>query len=1315
MKISYPEKDGTGQDLKFNNHFGKYLINHLNTWHGGVHIEGKNKSIQAIADGKIIAYRFSERNELLEKIESTTANKEEDNNETEEKNYKYANSFILIQHDIKLVKDTIENQGTDNETTKSEHKYVTFYSIYNHLMPIKEIETNTELNIPDFIGKKETQVTGKGGYEYKVQGLKARILRDNGKVNVGITGVKLIIPFGKRVTKRKGEDGKIIKKDKYIAVSYLSDEGVFYDDIFIFKSSKFIKDYPNTNEYEIVTSTEDTVKWTGKQPKTGARLRHIANDKGVIIDIIPNGEKVIIKEEKGNWRSIEGYEGYTHKINLKTTTFFDDSKATRKDITACNIPIKAGQHIGYTGFLESELSTGYTACQVDVFMVKGAKDFLDNTFGAGTGEKHFIKLPQGTILRKRIKAKVVLNKNLPVTIIDLQGIYAKIKVIDKIEKTITVKGNIWTADTNSNDGTKKGYNSTRGYHILNFTNVNKIFYGLLTQGKSSLIYVSGEGTLKRTVEFIPTEAGKEYWVELKDLSPNVTDIEKKITKTVPKSLSAFESFCSYFIDVEKTELITKTVCVPKKLPFKIGEKNRLTKQIRSAYIIIPNKITDFAEPVYNGEGVIVDLRKTNEKTANNKTYIQVTCSYSLGTVMFKQKGWIEKPDKNKLKKEVFSAYNWGKFGFKPPLEAGTEYMYDIEGLRDSKKTESDFINKLWSKLDSTNDNIIDVFEIDAAYKTLETQNQIAKMVCNHKTEWSYKPQEIADEVSVLYDYLISKQKPEVKSELETIKQKKLKGIKGQVEKLMWWDEAKENDKKYKPPVKEEDKTKTSSTKRLSMLPEGEQVEQKTPPTPIKDTPQKDIVPLDNKTTAPKPDAKPTGGSLPTETKVEEKEEPPKRMFPSTNMVYHFHPIAWIEQMKLIYGDGGTDECPSLVWGKKVSCEFRKRVIQISKRLECDPNHLMGAMALETGGKFNPKVDNGLVKDADGIGYIGLIQMGNDAITDLNRDYFIHRAKIKKKDLRAMSAVEQLCYVEYYLAKHKGKLKTLADFYLAILLPYDVGKGGEKDHVVFDSSLLLNYYPNGKVKKDLNWVRNKGYAANPTFFKEKTDSKGNKNGKTYVWEIAEAIQEWYNKGIPETNTSSNCTCNKNCSCGKDCIDLTDKVTWISQFNKSERKNGVMNTGGCWRTSQELLMSAGLSKTSGYKTDMIITALEDNKHTSLSLTKRVKEGVEYIDTELEKGNPVLVGLNHTINYRHNGKIINVDSDLGDPGTTDHYIVIVGRGCENDKIYYRFYEVGTSWAHHGQSSSNKLLLGDDFSLKGTPAHSTSKNYTVSQVRKN
>jgi hypothetical protein len=103
-------------------------------------------------------------------------------------------------------------------------------------------------------------------------------------------------------------------------------------------------------------------------------------------------------------------------------------------------------------------------------------------------------------------------------------------------------------------------------------------------------------------------------------------------------------------------------------------------------------------------------------------------------------------------------------------------------------------------------------------------------------------------------------------------------------------------------------------------------------------------------------------------------------------------------------------------------------------------------------------------------------------------------------------------------------------------------------------------------------------------------------------------------------------------------------------------------------------------------------------------KAKEGVDYINAELEKGNPVLVGTHYKFGYEGN-------SDK----TTDHYIVIIGKGCENNKVYYRFYEVGTSYPEKGQSLKNRLYLEGNFLLKGKGQHNTSHEYIVSQVRRN
>ncbi|KQT25983.1 hypothetical protein ASG22_04625 [Chryseobacterium sp. Leaf405] len=202
----------------------------------------------------------------------------------------------------------------------------------------------------------------------------------------------------------------------------------------------------------------------------------------------------------------------------------------------------------------------------------------------------------------------------------------------------------------------------------------------------------------------------------------------------------------------------------------------------------------------------------------------------------------------------------------------------------------------------------------------------------------------------------------------------------------------------------------------------------------------------------------------------------------------------------------------LYWGKHFTCQERKKIIEISNRLGCKPDYLTSAMALETGGTFNPAVVNSL-------GYTGLIQIGTTAAADINRRKGTNVTAGKNGNLKNMTKLEQLTYVEYYLEPFKGKLNTLADFYLAILMPVDCGKGDQKNHVVFDKNLELDYNKKGEVIKNTKWVRQRAYEQNPAFFKEGK----NENGRTYVWEIAAEIQKWYDKG--EANAESAFSCQK----------------------------------------------------------------------------------------------------------------------------------------------------------------------------------------------
>jgi hypothetical protein len=122
----------------------------------------------------------------------------------------------------------------------------------------------------------------------------------------------------------------------------------------------------------------------------------------------------------------------------------------------------------------------------------------------------------------------------------------------------------------------------------------------------------------------------------------------------------------------------------------------------------------------------------------------------------------------------------------------------------------------------------------------------------------------------------------------------------------------------------------------------------------------------------------------------------------------------------------------IIFGKKVSPEFKTKIIEIGSRLNIDPNYLMAAMAFETMERFDPNIENPNSKA------FGLIQFTKVAIKDLS----LNSGYVTEGMLRKMSAEGQLDYVEKYFSlwkKRKGKITTLEDVYMAILCPNAIGK------------------------------------------------------------------------------------------------------------------------------------------------------------------------------------------------------------------------------------------------------------------------------------
>lgn len=128
----------------------------------------------------------------------------------------------------------------------------------------------------------------------------------------------------------------------------------------------------------------------------------------------------------------------------------------------------------------------------------------------------------------------------------------------------------------------------------------------------------------------------------------------------------------------------------------------------------------------------------------------------------------------------------------------------------------------------------------------------------------------------------------------------------------------------------------------------------------------------------------------------------------------------------------ADAGQRVAWGAKVTDAFKRKTVAIARRLSMDPDHLMAIMAFETGRSFDPSISN-----RAGSGATGLIQFMPATAKGLGTT---------TRELAAMSALDQLDYVEKYLKPYAGRMEDLPSAYMAVLYPRAVGQ--PNDYVLF---------------------------------------------------------------------------------------------------------------------------------------------------------------------------------------------------------------------------------------------------------------------------
>lgn len=146
------------------------------------------------------------------------------------------------------------------------------------------------------------------------------------------------------------------------------------------------------------------------------------------------------------------------------------------------------------------------------------------------------------------------------------------------------------------------------------------------------------------------------------------------------------------------------------------------------------------------------------------------------------------------------------------------------------------------------------------------------------------------------------------------------------------------------------------------------------------------------------------------------------------------------------------------WAKLAGDEFSRTAADVCRALHWPIDYLpwlMACIAFESGATFSPAVRN-----RAGSGATGLIQFMPATAAGLETSL---------DALRAMTAIQQLTYVQLYFQPFASRIRSLADMYMAILMPKFIGADG--DAVLFaggtpyrqNSGLDAN--SDGKVTKD----------------------------------------------------------------------------------------------------------------------------------------------------------------------------------------------------------------------------------------------------------
>lgn len=532
--------------LKFNFPFDSYSIDQLNkahdeakggnfpfgrknrSWHGGMHFSIKKESaVKSIADGKLIAYRYSTISDDLIKGKDISS------------------SFVLLEHNYKTLMGSNLN----------------FYSLYMHLDPkssLTENNGNSEV-FPKFVSECLYKVNKNlDAYALCV------IVKDEKKFHKGQNSSIYAIPFGAKIKVIEKVQNK--KKWNGLKVEYTDLVGNVISGIILDSENKIKKINPEKdNDGHYIFATPDSSKFknsSGQYKYRGC----ISEEKGLkgtlvysgpskankIVGILPKDTEIDVEKSENNWVKIESLyvnnKLISHdelknryydidefwipskKIKVNKEKLKLDDEKTGKTIVVdkdTTINVKRGDLLGYAGNSIGKTSKNSGIVHVEIFsldpMMEKNSFLTDPKNDNLLCEKKSILAPIGTPFKDSRYYDFIFKKGDKIKVQEIPSDSNYIKIsIDSIIREVPKSFLSWKTKSNSRpDGiVTSGYFKVNNEH-KEFDSHNKKFYNLLE--KDSILYWSKKTNKTYQAIFYPnTTSSNEFWVKKEILKELLT-------------------------------------------------------------------------------------------------------------------------------------------------------------------------------------------------------------------------------------------------------------------------------------------------------------------------------------------------------------------------------------------------------------------------------------------------------------------------------------------------------------------------------------------------------------------------------------------------------------------------------------------------------------------------------------------------------------------------------------------------------------------------------------------------------------------------